>query len=266
MLKRFFLLIVLILVFAKFGFSNSQSITKIEDGLEYLTFTKNEPQNKYKIFILRINPYRFSFKLLCANELKHKSMTCENWNKKYKLIACINASMYLPDGFKSTGFMKNRKYINNNRFNKRFGAFIAFNPKKNNYKKVTIIEKNSKSWKSTLTGYNTIVQNYLIISANQGIIWKRNKKKNSIAAFGIDKTGKVLFIISQNKITTRDFAKTLLKLPLKIHNLAYLEGGYEAVLNISHLKFKTKITGKIFNSQDFNINMKLPNIIGIRKK
>ena len=37
-------------------------------------------------------------------------------------MAAINASMYLPDGVTSTGYMRQDDYINNKRLVRRFGA------------------------------------------------------------------------------------------------------------------------------------------------
>ena len=241
---------------------------KVDKGLDWNIFNIKHNMETFKFYVLRINPKLYSLHLLSAKEKSHTPLSLKQWSKKYNLIAGINASMYLPDKLKSTGYMKNFNFFNNKRINKRFSSFIAFNPKNKHSKPAIIIEKNSINWKVKLNRYNTVIQNYRIIDAKQKIRWGK-KNMSAIATFGIDNSGNVLFIFSSQKIATYDFAKIILNLPLRVYNLSYLEGGYEASLYINHNNFQFNLNGNLFNSARINkifINPPLPNIIGIRKK
>ncbi len=253
-------------------FLQSESIkwVNLENGLEWKVFNYKKKEFEVdNIYILRINPNRFSMHLLTAKEQKHQPLSLSQWCKKHELIAGINASMYLPDRITSTGYMKNYNDLNNPRINKRFGAFIAFNPKIKHIKQTIIIDINSSNWKKKINIYNTIIQNYRIIDKKQKIVWTKANKMNSIASFGIDKFGNILFIMCQDRISTFTFAKIIQKLPVNIYNLTYLEGGHEASLFINHKNLQKQVSGKLFNSQRTDLfigHSKLPNIIGIRKR
>lgn len=257
-------------LFGIFLISESIKWKNLENGLEWKLFNyKNNDFEVNNIYILRINPNLFSLHLLTAKEKKHQPLPLTQWCKKYGLIAGINASMYLPDRRTSTGYMKNYGNLNNPRINKRFGAFIAFNPKIKHIKQTIIIDMNNSNWKKKINNYNTIIQNYRIIDKKQKIVWTKENRMNSIASLGIDKSNNVLFIMCQDKISTLTFARIIQKLPINIYNLTYLEGGHEASLFFNHKKLQKQVSGKFFNSQRtdlFSSHSKLPNIIGIRKR
>lgn len=170
----------------------------------------------YKIIILKIDPRVYSFKLLSASKHDNYPRTAKQWTNEFGLLAAINASMYLDtDTNRSTGYMKNSKDINNPHINKKFGAFMVFGPVDSSVPEVQIVDRHvQKNWKSLIKKYDTVVQNYRMISIRQENVWRQRHKIFSIAAVGMDGSGNVLFIHSRSPFTVHDFNETLLSYPL----------------------------------------------------
>jgi hypothetical protein len=268
--KQIIIYIFAITLLTTFLHSKSINWKKLEKGLYWKTIISKIDNKIVNINILKINPNYFSFHLFMASQKKHSPLSLKKWAKKYKLLITVNASMYLPDGLKSTGYMKNYRHYNNSKINKKFGSFIVFNPKKYHKRKtdISIIDKSIYNWKKKLNNYYTVIQNYRIIVSDNKIVWKKDKKKSSIITFCTDKNDKILIAFCPDKVSTFSFAKKILSLPLRVRNMTYLEGGHEASLYILHEKLKINTYGKLFSNKSIRLHFesKLPNIIGIRKK
>lgn len=78
--------------------------------------------------LLRIDPARYALGLYSISEYGGPSLTPSDWARQHSLVAVINASMFLPDGTTSTGYMRNGTVANNRRINKRFGSFLVYGP------------------------------------------------------------------------------------------------------------------------------------------
>ena len=77
---------------------------ELEPGLLFGEFQLHE--SEAQLTALRIDPQRFDF-VLCARSLDGgPPRTLSQWGEQYGLAAAINASMYLPDGLTSTGYMR----------------------------------------------------------------------------------------------------------------------------------------------------------------
>jgi hypothetical protein len=95
---------------------------------------------QYRITILRIDPARFSLKLMCAKEHGRERLTTREWSRQYGLFAAVNAGMYQQDGLTHVSFMKNFKHINNRRVS-RDNAILAFNSTDPELPEVQIIDR-----------------------------------------------------------------------------------------------------------------------------
>jgi len=178
--------------------------------------------------------------------------------------------MYLPDHRTSTGYMKNFGHVNNGVINPRFGAFLAFNPVNDSVPPVQIIDRYGQDWQNLIHQYQTVIQNYRMISLEGSGTWAPSDQKYSIAAVGMDKTGRLLFIHSQCPFSVYDFNQILLSLPIGIRNAMYVEGGPEACLYL-------KINGKqqcwgggcetgVLKAYENQTLQPIPNVIGITRK
>ncbi|MFC1552902.1 phosphodiester glycosidase family protein [Candidatus Latescibacterota bacterium] len=222
-----------------------------------------------KVTVLKINPKLYSLTLISSSEQNIGSMTVEKWSEKFDLIALLNASMYLQDHETSTGYMKNYKHINNSNINSEFGAFLAFNPINEIEPEVQIIDKYHQNWKGLIKKYNTVIQNYRMISIKQENVWSQQKNMYSIACVGIDMQRNVLFIHTKSPYSVHDFNNIILNLPLDINNVMYVEGGPEASLFVKTNDFIGKWMGSYETGFFDNSNTKfwpIPNVIGIKRK
>ncbi len=242
---------------------NGAGWVSLEPGLQY-TELKTDT---FRLHVLRIDPAFFSFVLCASGKEKSEQMTLQEWSEKKDLIASINASMYLPDGQTSTGYMRDGEYINNNRMVQRFGAFFVADPDDPDLPQATILEKDDDIGKELLPHYRLVIQNYRIINSQRRILWSPGGPLYSISAVAMDGDGNVLFLHSQEPIEAYTFAQQLLHLPIDVRTVMYVEGGGQAGLVIRSHKLSREMQGQ--NILDFLITgnraARLPNVLGIRR-
>lgn len=243
---------------------HDQGMALLEPGLEYGEFV-TDGGSKH-ITAVRINPENFDL-LLCSS-LREDSQprTLGEWGEKFNLSAAINASMYLPDGLKSTGYMRSGTYINNGRIVGRFGAFLTAGPDTPNLPRTAIIEKDDPDWKEKISHYRMVVQNYRMINSQRRILWSPGGPLYSISAIAQDGKGRILFLHSRDRIEAYVFAQQLLQLPLDIHTVMYVEGGSQAGLLIHSEALSREVQGR--SAAYFitgRLRVRLPNVIGARR-
>ncbi len=217
--------------------------------------------------VLRFSPQFFQFSLLSISELNSPPQTLQQWAKEHNLVAAINASMYLPDGSTSTGYMRNHEHINNKRIAKAFGVFFLAQPRHPDLPSALMVEKSLPNLKTLLSQYNVAIQNYRLISAEGNILWSDRGQKHSIAAVGMDDKGNILFLHCRQPIQAFQFASELLRLPLHLGPVMYVEGGAQAGMVLYHESNTTFWGGR--HPADFfmgNVGVALPNILGVQRK
>ena len=235
---------------------------ELEKGLDYAELVTPG----FSLVAVRINPEYFDFVLCSAGRDKEGARTLREWSEKYKLSVVINASMYLPDGLTSTGYMRSGDYINNKRIVQRFGAFFAAQPDDPDLPRATILERDTDIWRELLSHYSVVIQNYRIISSGRRILWSPGGPLYSISAVATDGTGNILFLHSREPVEAYSFAQHLLHLPLDIRTVMYVEGGGQAGLLVRSQKLEREHQGR--NAVDFlvsgNRTVLLPNVIGAK--
>lgn len=238
----------------------------LEPGLDFCEIRLNE--NNSKLTALRIDPEIFDF-VLCSSSMDSGApRTLEQWANEYGLTAAINASMYLPDNNKSTGYMRSGQYVNNPRIVDRFGAFFVAGPRKGNIPRAAIIDRDEKNWRQRLDDYDTVIQNYRMTSAGRKILWSPGGPLYSISAVAQDGEGKILFLHSRTPVEAYSFVQQLLHLPLDVRTVMYVEGGSQAGLLVHSTHLKRNLAGAHAPSLlvTGNLNAALPNILGIRPR
>jgi hypothetical protein len=238
-------------------------------GLEEATFELNSPGNTVpEIACLRIDPDIFSFRLITREAQFTKLATLEEWCREKHLVAAINASMYREDRQQSTGYMKTRGLVNNGYINPRFGAFFVFDPRDPSLPAVRIIDrKKHDTWRTLITKYDTVIQNFRLISASGENLWPENDREHSIAAVGMDAAGHVLFMHCQTPLTVHAFNEALLDLPVDLVGAMYVEGGPEAAMHLNIDGKRRSWMGRYESPLLGTINERLwpiPNVIGIK--
>lgn len=258
--------------------------TELEEGLEYAEFDRGDATHS-TLVLLRFNPTVFTFVLHSISEEGDLPLTLRQWADKHKLVAAINASMYLPDGRTSTGYMRHHNHLNSKRIVGRFGAFFVaqlyshdekgeapedMTPilQENPSPSATLLDKDMDPWEEELPKYVSVVQNYRMINAQRRVLWSPGGPLYSISAVGKDGQGNILFIHCREPIEAYTFASLLLDLPIDIRTVMYVEGGAQAGLLINTSRYARLWAGR--SPMDFlvtgNINAPLPNILGVVRK
>ena len=244
---------------------------RIDEGLyigEFISPQKSVVGDS-KIFIIKIDPDKYMFKLFSSRELDVPNMTAEEWCKRCKLIGAINAGMFQADGRTNVGYMKNYKFINNPKINPVYKSMAAFAPHDSKSPPFRIYDLDVHDAKEVISSYNIVIQNLRLIKKPGENRWSQQKKIWSEAALGEDKEGNVLFIFSRSPFSMHDLNNTLLKLPIGLVAAQHLEGGPEASVYFSYKGRTIKLSGSYetgFNENDSNSSFwPIPNIIGFVK-
>lgn len=239
---------------------------ELEPGLEYAEFAIAEDGSV--ITALRIDPAHFDFVLGMRSADGGDARTLGEWAKTKDLAAAINASMYLPDGKTSTGYLRMGDHVNNPRIANRFGAFFVAGPKRAGLPGAAILDRETPNFRDLLEDYELVAQNYRMINAQRRILWQPGGPLYAISAVGEDGSGRILFLHSKTPVEAYAFARRLLDLPLDARTVMYVEGGAQAGLLVR--------TGKLFRELGAlhapsllitgNLKATLPNVIGARRK
>ena len=167
----------------------------LEEGLEYAEFSlQSEAGQQASLTVLRIDPELFDFRLYASAAHKHPARTLGQWADSHDLVAAINASMYLPDGVTSTGYMRQDDYINNKRLVRRFGAFFVAGPRQEGLPRADILTREDPQWQELLEQYRLVIQNYRMINDERRILWSPGGPLYAISAVAEDGAGKILFL------------------------------------------------------------------------
>lgn len=240
----------------------------LDNGLQLAKFPViTETGERFEVIIVKIDPHFYSFTLHMASQTG-KALSLYDWSIKYGLHAVINASMYLPDGITSTGYLRNEQHINNGHIASRFGAFFVADPYNPLLSDADLLDRTIDDWENLLPQYKVVIQNYRVISASRQPLWSSTKLSHSIAAVARDGEGSLFFIHSRYPMSEQDFCNLLLLLPIDIRIVMYVEGGSQAGLLINTPKYKQLWMGKhpadILNFD--NTSIPVPNVIGIKRK
>jgi hypothetical protein len=225
----------------------------------------------HKIFALKIDPYLYELRLLSATQWGRKPLSAKQWCNAHGLLAGTNAGMYQKSNpLRSTGYMRNHDHVNNSWFNPTYGAFFAFNPLDATMPPVQMIDsRRNDHWKEVIAKYDTVIQNYRMISGGEKVPWPEDGKIYGTACIGMDRNGQVLFILSRSPFSTHDFIDILLSLPLGIQDAMYTEGGSEATIYVkvhdTEVELIGTCDGELTGIEGKSMATKIPNLIGIFK-
>jgi uncharacterized protein YigE (DUF2233 family) len=265
------LLLFLVLIETARVCSETSPWRELEEGLLIGEFV---PEQRYgsgdaRILVIKVDPLKYSFRLLSSSENGGKKMTVKEWGETHGLVAAFNAGMYQEDGHTSVGYMKNFKHLNNGRLNKN-NAVLAFNPVDASVPEIQIIDRECQDWGSFRGKYQTLVQSIRMVSCEQKNVWSAEGSAWSTLALGMDKTGRVLIVFSQQPYRVHDLIEMLLSLPLSLHNAMYLEGGPQASVYLSTKDLRLEKHGGWEGNPDgyspIQVSWPIPNVLGIVKK
>ena len=207
---------------------------KLETGLELGVFSApmRSQVGDSLVRIVRIDPQRFELRLLTASApAQGRSLTAKEWCQQNGLVAAINASMYQGDYKTSVSLMKTKAHTNNPRVSKD-NAILAFDRHDDGVPAVQIIDRQHQNFDELRPRYGSLVQSIRMVSFDGRNVWQPDTDKASMAAIGIDRQGRVLFVHVRSPYSTHDIVNMLLGLPIDLKNAMYTEGGSEAQLYV----------------------------------
>ena len=223
-----------------------------------------------RLTVLRIDMTRFALKLITASETGSGNKSPKAWSAERGLIAAVNAGLYARDRKTAVGLMRNYRHVNNARLVRRHRTVFAFNRRSRRVPRTQIIDLTCQKFARLRRLYNTLIQGIRMIDCRGRNTWSADTRTWSMAAAAMDKRGRVLLAFTRSPYAVRDFITILKKLPLRIRNAMYLEGGPVASLyikaggveieRVGH--FRNVQPGDVINTQSWPV----PNVIGVVRR
>lgn len=239
---------------------------ELEHGLLFGEFQLTE--GDARLTVLRIDPAFFTFTLCARSKDGGPSRALNQWGEQYDLVAAINASMYLPDGSTSTGYMRQGAHVNNGRVVQRFGAFFVAGPDEPSLPQAAILDRDGPAWRQQMDHYSLVIQNYRMINADRRILWAPGGPHYSISAVAQDGDGQILFMHCRQPVEAYSFAQQVLHLPLNVRTVMYVEGGGQAGLLVRSPSLTRELVGISPSGLLVTGDLRavLPNVLGARRK
>lgn len=237
------------------------------EGLLVAEFESVFDNDPYELTVVKIDPERYSFQLLCATEHGKESLTTKEWALKYQMLAAVNAGMFQENGLTSVGFMKNFGHVNNPRLSNA-NTILAFNPVDENFPEIQLVDRECQDFNYLRQKYQSFVQSIRMISCSGQNVWSRQDSKWSTLAVAMDTQGNILFLFNRTPHSVHDFIEILLSLPLSLKSAMYLEGGPQASLYLSTSSMTLEKYGAWggLEKNSLQFPLPVPNVIGISKK
>ena len=241
---------------------------ELETGLQFASFALSQEENAPRIDIIRVDPALFRFSLHSASAERLGPYSLSAWAEQEELVLAINASMYLPDRVTSTGYLRYGAHVNNPRIHSKFGAFFVAEPDTPELPSAAILDRERDPWEARLPRYMLVVQNYRLIDTEGKALWQPGGPEHSIAAVGQDRQGHILFIHCRAPMSGEAFASALLRAPIALRSLMYVEGGSQAAMLVRCPKLHRLWLGQsglAFLDPPGNGSV-LPNVLGARRR
>jgi Phosphodiester glycosidase len=203
----------------------------LEPGLETALFDGPPgAEGDGKIAVVRIDPSRFELRLLNASAPGQGALlSARGWAERAGASAAINASMYQEDYRTSVSLMRTRDHVNQRRLS-RDRAALVFDPLEPGLPTVRLVDRDCEDLERVAGSYGTVVQSIRMLSCARRNVWAPSTTRTSVAAIGLDGTGRVLFIHARSAWPVHALIDALLALPLDLRRAMYVEGGPEAQL------------------------------------
>ncbi len=251
------------------GQTSGQAVAGGQAENPVITPPAPQAQSALRAVLLRIDQQKFAFSLHMASAGGQAKPLAE-WVKENNLSAAINASMYLPDGLTSTGYLRGPGHSNNKRLNERFGAFLVAEPQKNGLPGAAVLEKegDAAAMREKLEQYSVVAQNFRLLTSAGESPWPEGGRRAGVALIGQDNAGAIYFILIRTPLTPAEAARFLRALPLNFRTVMYVEGGSEAGLALREGE-NCRVwhgMGRLGGLGSLESAPGLPNVIGIKPR
>ncbi len=240
---------------------------KLDDGLEFgdLPAPRKAEAGDSRILVLRIDPRRYEFRLMCASAAADKKpLTARQWCQQHGLAAAINASMYAKDELTSVSLLKGPRHQNNSHVSAD-KMMLVFEPTDPAEPPARLVDLDRQTAADVLRKYSGAAQNIRMISQAGKNVWRQQPRKPSVAAIGMDRQGMILFIHSRSAYTVHDLIDMLMEMPLGLTMCMYVEGGSPAQMYVRSGGFELEAVGnyEALPDGENKVVRAVPNVIGI---
>lgn len=254
---------------------------QLEPGLEYGEFSFGAPgyerpsseaqPPRVTLRVVRIDPALFEF-VLCAASDGGVPLPLGRWADRGHLVAAINASMYLPDGRTSTGYLREGTHVNNARRGGRLGAYFLAEPDAlalaAGAPRAAVEDGTRVNVATFERHYRLVAQNFRMISDDRRVVWAADGRPIAVAAVAQTGGGHILFLHCRQPVEPSALARRLLHLPLDVRTVMYVEGGAQAGLLLRSGGMLMEVYGRSAAAVLLGDPPapSLPNVLGIRRR
>ncbi len=248
----------------------AQQWSKLDEGLELARFPAPDSVGglRRSIYVLRVDPRLWEFRLLCANGCGECWKTARAWAERYELVAAINAGMFHGDGTHvgclTGSCCQSAPPV------PHYQSALAFSPLQEGLPPARLFDLDVTSLDTVLRQYRCVIQNLRLIKSPGENRWKQQPRRWSEAALGEDGKGRILMIFTRAPLSMHDLNEVLLHLPLDLRRAQHLEGGPEAQLFVRCGDRQWELVGSYesgFSEHDANVHAwPVPNVIGLRRR
>jgi hypothetical protein len=240
------------------------SFEQLEDGLEIGTFgLPGSGSAAATLCVVRLDPRVFELRLLMSSA-DGAPRTAAEWGRGHGLVAAINAGLYQEDGRTSVSLMRRRDHVNNGHLAAQHQAVLAFDALDPRTPAVQIIDRELQPFPELGRNYAALVQGIRLVALDGRNVWKQQEQRHNTAAVAIDTDGRVLLLYNEAAMSTHDLVEGLLKLPLRLRNAMYLEGGPPAQLWLHAAGRTVSLAGP--SGSDPATAVPVPNVIGVARR
>lgn len=242
----------------------------VAKGVEYGAFPSGGANGK--IHVLRIDPAQARLVLLLASEKKEENRTAAEWCRDYRMVAAINAGMYLKDYKTNVGYLRSGDYIQNKKWNRKYMSVLAFNPRTPELAPAVLVDLDTQDAGRILDrmdSYGSVVQNLRLMKGNGINVWGKSEKKWSESAIGTDRQGRILFIFCRVPYSMWEFNEMIRALDIGVTRMMHLEGGPIASMSVRAKMLRLDLAGSYESNSTPDINIAqqpIPNVIGVFEK
>lgn len=220
-----------------------------------------------RVTVLRVEVKQRPVRLLnAAHESFSAPQPADAWAKQRGLVAVINAGMFHPNG-DPVGLARTEGHVLTGSRRKQYQSFLVLNPVDPKLPAAQLLDAECDDVEALLPRYRTVLQSIRMVDCKGRSRWSAQPRMWSAAVLGIDTEGRLLFIHARSPYRMKEFSELLLKLPLGLARLMYLEGGPEATLHIATPGRTVRRVGSYetgFNENDDNREYwALPNVLGV---
>lgn len=244
---------------------------RLETGLELARIPTpiKAAKGKSELTVLRADMRHFDLRLVSAMWADDTSRTAREWAKREKLVAAINAGLFLKDGKTSAGLMRSGSRVNNPSLN-RWGAVLAFDRRSPRVAPARIVDRRCENFARIRRSYRSHLQSFRMLTCRGTTTFKPSKKRWSIAALATDRSGRVLFLFAEAAFSTWEFSQNLRRLPLGIKRAMYLEGSSDAQFYARAGGVELSLVGRcsrLLGCSTGNVSATpIPNVLGLVRR